>query len=77
MDLKDKKVIVTGGVKGIGRRVVDKLSDEGALVVVFDIDTDGIKALKKWKPDVWCIQCDVTNFGQIEASIDKLYEELH
>ena len=46
MDLKDKKAIVTGGVKGIGRRVVEKLSNEGAVVGVFDIDAEGIKAFR-------------------------------
>ena len=47
MDLKGKKVIVTGGVKGIGKCLVEKLMNEGAIVGVFDVDIKGLENLKK------------------------------
>ena len=75
MDLKDKKAIVTGGVKGIGRRVVEKLTNEGAVVGVFDIDVEGIKAFKGNTQNVWCVQCDVTNYEQIKTSVDSFFQE--
>ena len=45
MNLKDKKVIVTGGVKGIGKAIVSNLLNEGAIVGVFDIDVAGFDKL--------------------------------
>ena len=33
MKLKDKKCLVTGGSRGIGRAIVKKLSEEGAEVI--------------------------------------------
>ena len=40
--LKDKVVMVTGGVLGIGRACVQRASDEGAAVAILDLlDGDG------------------------------------
>lgn len=39
MKLKEKLAIVTGGERGIGAAIVDKLSEEGAVVVSTDIKT--------------------------------------
>ena len=41
MRLQDKAVIVTGGASGIGRAICELFAQEGARVVVADIDTDG------------------------------------
>jgi NAD(P)-dependent dehydrogenase (short-subunit alcohol dehydrogenase family) len=39
--LQDKRVIVTGGASGIGRAICELFSQEGAGVVVADIDIEG------------------------------------
>ena len=39
--LDSRVAIVTGGAQGIGKAIVDKLADEGAIVVVADINGDG------------------------------------
>jgi pyridoxal 4-dehydrogenase len=39
--LDDRVAIVTGGAQGIGKAIADKLADEGATVVVADINGDG------------------------------------
>ena len=75
MDLKEKNVIVTGGVKGIGHVVVGKLLREGAGVCVFDVDTAGLDRLKETNPEVRCIQCDITDCGQVEESVDAFFRE--
>ena len=38
MDLRDKVAIVTGGAAGAGQAMVRRLADEGAIVVVADVD---------------------------------------
>src|SRR4026208_141590 len=39
--LDDRVAIVTGGAQGIGKAIADKLADEGATVVVADINGEG------------------------------------
>jgi NAD(P)-dependent dehydrogenase (short-subunit alcohol dehydrogenase family) len=39
LDLKDKKVIVTGGASHIGQAIVFQLADEGAQIAIVDRDT--------------------------------------
>ncbi len=47
MRLKDKKAIVTGAARGIGKATALKLAQEGADVVVADINLDGIRQVSK------------------------------
>ena len=39
--------IVTGGAKGIGGAIVDRLAAAGATIAIFDIDTDA--AQRRWR----------------------------
>jgi len=75
MELKDKRVIVTGAAKGIGLSVVDKLLSEGATVGVFDIDTENLDKLKKGNRNVYCKECDVSNYKQVEILVNEFYDE--
>lgn len=70
MDLRGKKVIVTGGVKGLGRAMVEKLIAREAVLTVFDIDVAGLDGLKQELPDVQCVTCDVTNYEQVSAAVE-------
>ena len=75
MDLLDKKLIITGGVKGIGRSLVDKSLDKGAIVGVFDIDKEGLTALEGHHQNLHCFECDVTHHQHVEAAIDRFFQE--
>ena len=75
MEIKKKKVIVTGGVSGIGRRVLDKLVEESAVIGVFDIDKKGLDKLKKTNRSIYCKVCDVTNYQDVESAVNEFYNE--
>ena len=44
MKLQDRVAIVTGSAQGIGRAIAQKLTDEGAKVVLADINGPGVEA---------------------------------
>ena len=45
MDLKDLKIIVTGGAGGMGAHFATRLAEAGAQVAVGDVNDDGLAAL--------------------------------
>ena len=47
MRLKDKVAIVTGAASGIGRSTVICFAREGAILVLNDIDSEGLEAAKR------------------------------
>lgn len=47
MKLKDKVAIVTGGAHGLGEAYIKAFADEGAQVVIADIDYEGGKTLEE------------------------------
>jgi len=74
MELRGKRVIVTGGVRGLGRAMVDKLIANEAVVTVFDLDVAGLDELRKQEREVNCVECDVSNFEQVSSSIGRYHE---
>jgi 3-oxoacyl-[acyl-carrier protein] reductase len=75
MDLNGKKVIVTGGVLGLGRSMVNKLISEGAAVTVFDINAGEFDNLMQAHPAVHCVACDVTDYDQVLTATADYHEK--
>ena len=60
MKLQDRVAIVTGAAQGIGRAVAQKLSDEGAKVVVADINGPGAEKAAAELPGALGLVIDVS-----------------
>lgn len=75
MELRGKKVIVTGGVRGLGRRTVEKLVSKGAEVTVFDLDTAGLEELGRQAGVAGCVECDVSDYTQVVAATARFHDE--
>jgi len=71
--LSRKVALITGAGGGIGKAIADKLSQEGANVVLSDIEEDRlIEAMDTYKNDVAAYAvCDVTKSSSIEEAYDK------
>ena len=68
LDFKDKVVVVTGGLKGIGRCIADLFLSCGAKVVIGDIGC--VEGVTKEKENLITIKVDVTKKGNVEAMIN-------
>ena len=76
MDIKDKLVIVTGGVKGIGNALVNEFIKEGATVGIFDIDKEGFDKLKiNNSENIHFFKCDIADYKQVEDRLERIKEK--
>jgi len=71
--LAGKVALVTGGARGIGRAIVEKLIDNGCEVVIADVlDDAGNQTVVELsgRGDVTFVHCDVTSAANAQAAVD-------
>ncbi|HEX6362828.1 MAG TPA: SDR family oxidoreductase [Albitalea sp.] len=72
MKLKDKVAIVTGAASGFGAEIARQYADEGAKVVVADINEAGAKQVAGAIGErAIAVACDVSRRDQIEALVRR------
>ncbi|MDB5161084.1 MAG: short-chain dehydrogenase/reductase [Candidatus Saccharibacteria bacterium] len=74
--LKDKVAIITGAAAGIGWGIAERFVSEGASVIAFDINEQGLNDLKTHIQtsggDIDCMHVDITD----EAAVKNCVEEV-
>lgn len=78
LNLKGKIALVTGGASGIGRQACLDFADEGANVIIADINEAGanevaVKVQKKGSKAL-ALKCDVTNTADVKKAVEKCME---
>ena len=69
MKLRDRVAIVTGAAQGIGKAIADKLAEEGAQVVVADLQGD---AAEQAAPEGGAgLQCDVSSPDDVKRLVSE------
>jgi 3-oxoacyl-[acyl-carrier protein] reductase len=80
MRLQNKVTIVTGAAHGIGKAYARRFSEEGAHVVIADIDQPGGEAVAKALIDsggsAWARATDVRSFEDVEALMRETVDRL-
>jgi len=78
-DLRGKRVLVTGGARGIGLAIARRFAAEGAEVVVTDLDRDALPAAAETialsGPEARTYELDVTDGPAILALKDRLHAD--
>lgn len=79
MQLKDSVAIVTGGASGIGKAISLQLAQEGASVVIADIDVEGAKKvsdeIKTIGRRAMVVKIDVTRSEDVGQKIKAVLDE--
>jgi pyridoxal 4-dehydrogenase len=75
MKLRDRVAIVTGGAQGIGRAIAEKLSEEGASVVIGDINEKGARAAAdNLTGEGLAVRADVSDPGDVGGMVETTLE---
>ena len=71
--LKNKRVLITGGARGIGAAIAVRFLDEGARVVVLDEDEDGLDQAVNQMPSLaGTIGADVSDHQAVSRAFEEL-----
>jgi len=79
MRFKDEIVLVTGSSRGIGKEIAQAFAEEGATVMIVDLNADLAEATqaefteKGFKAESFC--CDVTNAQNVQEIITKILDK--
>ena len=68
-DLAGKVAFVTGGAKGIGAAIAQRLAANGAAVTIADIDAEGARAHAATLPRAIACQVDIRNEPEIARAV--------
>ena len=69
MKLEGRVAIVTGSAQGIGRAIATKLSEEGASVVIADINEAGAQAAAAGLPRAIAVTTDVSDEASVQNAV--------
>ena len=79
LHLQEKRIIVTGGAKGIGRGIVQVLAEEGAYVLIIDKDQEATqKTLEELKASGYqadAAHADLTDPRQCKQAVSTLLQK--
>lgn len=78
-DVRDKVALVTGAAHGLGSGMAEVLADNGAIVVLADLDTDALAEvagrLRKSGGRVSTVVVDISNFDAVRKMVDDTAEK--
>lgn len=74
MRLKDKVAIITGAAKGIGFATAKRFAQEGAKVMITDVNPDAVRAAVDLIPGSEAFVMNVTDRASVEAAVDQIMQ---
>lgn len=75
MKLDKKIAVITGGASGIGEAGTRRFVEEGAQVVILDVNEAAGKALVAELPNVWFIKTDISDEASVKSAFDMIADK--
>ncbi len=80
MSFENKTAVITGGSRGIGLAIAEKLASQGANIAILYVgdESEGVaakEALAKYNTKVEQYFCDVSDFNASKEVVDKVIED--
>ena len=73
--LADKRVMITGGARGIGMSTATRFIEEGSRVAVLDRDEEALLSVKEELPGLrLCVCADVSKAEDVTRAFEELDE---
>ena len=76
MNLKDKKILITGATGGIGKSLVEKFYNFGSKIIATGTNQEKLTNLKKKFPEIFIEQFSLEEHSKIENFIDNVNQKL-
>ena len=77
IDVKDKKILITGATGGIGSAIVKKFSELGGNIFATGTNQEKLRKLKDIYPKIHILNFNILNHTEIEEFIDKVANTLN
>ena len=77
MNLKNKKVLITGATGGIGNNLVETFDNLGAIIVATGTNEEKLNDLKKRYPKIYTEPFKLQDHKKIESFIERVDEKLN
>jgi len=76
MNLKNKKILITGATGGIGNSLVEKFTSLGSIVAATGTNEEKLNNLKKKYPEIYIEKFKLDEHNKIENFIDSINKNL-
>jgi 3-oxoacyl-[acyl-carrier protein] reductase len=73
--LKGKVAIITGAAKGIGFSTAQRFAEEGAIVILADMNLEAVKGAAAQIPSAQAYAMNVTDRASIQAVVDQVMQK--
>ena len=77
MNLKNKKVLITGATGGIGNSLIKKFNNLGSLIIATGTNEEKLNNLKEKYPNINIEKFKLEEHNKIEKFIDTIYTKLN
>ena len=75
MEIRNQKIILTGGAGSVGKFLAEKLGQEGAKVIIIDNNIDKLEQILSENPNLVGYPCNLVDYEEVTKCIHDIFVE--